>query len=105
MTEPDTTVILVALAEIRGELAGVRHRIDAIEVARSVARHEQEDWRDEVRDELREIRRQTTDTNGKVQKHALVLAQMRGVASVFSWWKAAVAGVIAAIVGYALTQL
>lgn len=79
-------------------------RLDAMESARALARFEQDQWKAEIRSELGEIKEQTTQTNGKVQHHALVLAQMRGVASVFSWWKSALAGAIVAIVVYFLTQ-
>lgn len=102
MIEQDIRQILV-------QLEGVSRRLEAIEEARTVAREVQDEWKDEVRDDLREIRAQTTATNGQVRKHELVLAHMGGVASVFSWWKAAVgaavAGGVVAGVAYVLTNL
>lgn len=98
MIEKDIREILVSVTELKGQVA-------AIEEARRLAKNEQDDWRDEIRSELAAIKTQTTLTNGKVQAHALVLARMGGVASVFSWWKPAVGGGLVAALAYYLTTL
>jgi type VI protein secretion system component VasF len=98
MIENDIRTILVKLAEMEGKRS-------AAEEALKLARADQDEWRDEIRDELREIRTQVTATNGTVRRHEITLAQMRGVASVFSWWKTALGGCVVAVLAYYLTTL
>lgn len=93
MTEQELARVLVALEALKGSIDKLSGRIDGIEAARSLARFDQDEWRAEVRDELHEIHKQTKATNGDVTELKLWRARVNGAASVFSWWKTAVAGV------------
>lgn len=86
--------VLVALARIEG-------RIDAIEAARSLARHEQDEWRDEVRGELGEIKAVTRATNGRVTELEKWRERTIGFQAAFRWWPA----VVALVVGSLITAL
>lgn len=131
MTEPTNQHLLGAIEDLTeklealGELEAMSQRMGSlerrtitIENARTAARGEyDENWRD-VKGRLERIEYQTTRTNGRVTKleqafDTLSSAvqglrdwknQMAGAASVFSWWKSAVAGVVAGVALYLLNH-
>lgn len=76
-----------------------------METARNLARIDQEDWKREMRDELHEIREQTTTTNGRLKELELWRARLNGIATVFAWWKPAVATLAASGVIYFVVSL
>lgn len=91
-------MVLIALARLEEQR-------DAAEKAEKLAKEEMDAWRDEVRDELREIKTQTTLTNGNVRALQLWQARMGGIASSFGWWKGAVAATVGGVVASGVTAI
>lgn len=104
VNEEQVASILVAIASLGGRVDGLSGRLDGMEHMREIARHDQQKWRDDIVDELREITRQTKATNGDVTELKLWRARVGGIASSFSWWQQALGAIIAVFVGYLLAQ-
>jgi prefoldin subunit 5 len=117
--------ILDAVNDVKAAVAALDRRTTAIENARNEARSTYEaNWndirkrQDDTRHRLERIEFQTTRTNGRVGLlEAAILkieaavaelrewkAYMSGVASSFSWWKAALGAIVAGLVLFLLLQ-
>lgn len=100
MSDEQLASILVGLAALGGRMDGLGLRLDSMEAARTLARVEQDQWKTEVRAELHEIVQQTTLTNGNVRELQMWRARINGAASVFAWWKTAMATLVVAGIVY-----
>lgn len=105
VNEDQVSSILVAIAGLSGRMDSLGTRLDGMETARSVARVEQDSWKTEIRSELSDIKAQTTMTNGRLKEIELWRARMNGIATVFAWWKPAVATLAASGVIYIIVSL
>lgn len=104
VNEEQVASILVAIASLSGRVDGVSGRLDGMEHMREIARMDQQRWREDIADELRDIAKQTKATNGDVTELKLWRARVGGIASSFSWWQQALGACIAVTVGYLLAQ-
>ena len=85
--------------------ARLEERFDAMEDARKLAREDNDEWRSEIREELRQIKDQTTLTNGRLKSLELWQARLGGIGSSFSWWKGAVAATIGGVIASGVTAI
>lgn len=108
--EPTNAHLLEAIKDLKHDVVALARRTTTIENARAEARSTYDaNWSD-VRTRLERIEYQTTRTNGRMTIVETIVtelgkavaelrewkAYMSGVAASFSWWKPAVATIVAA---------